>query len=128
MACQEKAKPIINKDKSLKKSIPCLKLSIINQKDEFTEYLNTLYPFSNECNYTLTLSYKKDIVCNSRQNISMKTKGKFPKSFLRLEVRKGLNRVYSYYVDLYNNVNKADVEEGFKYLKKDLLKLIDHVQ
>jgi len=47
--------------------------------------------------------------------------GKFPRSFLKLEVRKGFRIEYSYYIDLLNNVESDDVEEGFLRLKKDIL-------
>jgi len=37
-----------------------------------------------------------------------KTTGKFPKSYLKFELRDGMTIVYSYYIDLYNNVDRED--------------------
>jgi hypothetical protein len=51
----------------------------------------------------------------------MKNMGKFPRSFVKLEVRNGLDSLYSYYVDLYSNVDEDDVVDGFLQLKKDVL-------
>ena len=121
-ACQEKAKPVIIKSSTVETPLSCLNLPIINKEDKLLQHLNTLYAFKSNCSYTLTLSYKKDITCNSTQNIGLKTMGKFPRSFIKLEVRKGLTVVYSYYVDLYSNIDNNDIEEGFAYLKNDLIK------
>jgi len=70
---------------------------------------------------TLTLSTKKDIVCNSPQNAMAKASGKFPRSYIKLKLRRGIELQYSYYLDLYSNVDEDDVEEGFERLKKDLI-------
>ena len=119
-ACEEKAKPIVTKNSTLKTPLTCLGLSTLDQKDELTKHLRQLYAFKKECDYRVTLSYKQDIVCNSSHNVALKTTGKFPKSFVKLEVRKGLTVVYSYYVDLYSNADEEDVEEGFERLQNDL--------
>jgi len=120
-ACEEKAEPIIMKKSNLMTPLPCLKLATLQKESEIINHLQELYPFKKSCDYTLTLSYKKDILCNSNHNIALKTTGKFPKSFVKIEVHKGLTSIYSYYVDLYSNVDNDDVEEGFQQLKEDLL-------
>jgi len=61
----------------------------------------------------------------SGYNASGQSLGKFPKSFLKLEVRKGFTMEYSYYIDLLNNVDSDDVEEGFATLKKDILNALE---
>ena len=120
-ACQEKVKPIVIKSSILKTPLSCLALTTLDQKDNFVKQLNQLYKFKKSCNYRLMLTYKQNIICNSSYNLGLKTTGKFPKSFFKLEVRKGLKVVYSYYVDLYGNVERDDLNEGFLHLKNDLL-------
>jgi len=120
-ACQEKAKPVIKKHSTLQTPIGCMKLNRLLGDEPLTEYLATLYAFDDTCPLVLNLSYKKDIVCNSSYNAMNKNMGKFPKSFVKLELRQGMTLAYSYYVDLYSNVDEEDVEEGFKQLKKDLI-------
>jgi len=83
--------------------------------------LKQLYPFDESCNLTLSISYKKDIVCNSTQNVHMKNVGKFPKSYLKMELRKGLEMIYTYYIDLSENIEVDDLDEGFRKLKQDLI-------
>jgi len=117
--CEEKAKPIIINKANSQKPITCLKLDIL-ENNKLTQHLKELYNFKQSCKYTLTLKFKKDIVCNSTQNIGLKSMGKFPQSFIQLEVRKGLNPIYSYYIDLYHNANNDDIDKGFKQLKKDI--------
>ena len=120
-ACEEKRKPIISIDTNVKFPLSCLKLNQLDSKEDFEATLKKLYTFKANCPHQLTLSYKKDIVCNSGYNASGQSLGKFPKSFLKLEVRKGFTVEYSYYIDLLNNVESDDVEEGFSRLKKDIL-------
>jgi hypothetical protein len=91
------------------------------EQNPLTQHLKQLYKFDEKCKQSLTLKFKRDIVCNSTQNVGMKSMGKFPKSFLELEVREGLTPIYSYYIDLFHNANKEDVEEGFERLKVDIL-------
>ena len=120
-ACQEKAKPRVTMGSDLERPIPCMKLNTLADDKELLMHLEKLYAFNDSCALTLTLSSKKDIVCNSTNNMMSKNMGKFPKSFVKLELREGMKVEYSYYVDLYSNVDEDDVEEGFKRLKKDLL-------
>jgi hypothetical protein len=120
-ACEQKSKPNITINPNLSLPIKCMRLNII--EDELTDKLKELYPFDNKCNLTLTLSSKKDIVCNSPQNVMLKSSGKFPKSYLRLKLRRGMEVEYSYYIDLYSNVDEDDVEEAFSSLKKDLIEI-----
>ncbi len=121
VACEEKAKPRVTISSDLKRPISCMKLNKLADDKELLSHLEKLYTFTDNCPLTLTLSSKKDIVCNSTNNMMSKNMGKFPKSFVKLELRKGMKLQYSYYVDLYSNVDEDDVEEGFERLKKDLI-------
>ena len=121
IACEEKSKPTVIIHSDLELPLSCMKLNKLGVDKAFLSSLEKLYDFNQSCPFTLTISSKKDIVCNSTNNVMSKNMGKFPKSFLKLELRKGLNVEYSYYVDLYSNVDKDDVKEGFERLKKDLL-------
>ena len=121
IACEEKRKPVISVDTNVQLPLSCLKLNPLESEESFEATLKKLYTFKTNCTHQLTLSYKKDIVCNSGYNVSGKSLGKFPKSFLKLEVRKGLRVEYSYYIDLLNNIENDDVEEGFARLRKDIL-------
>ena len=121
IACEEKAKPIITINSDLKLPISCMKLNKLVKDKDLLSSLEKLYTFDESCVLTLTLSSKKDIVCNSTNNIMSKNMGKFPKSFVKLELREGLKLQYSYYVDLYSNVDEDNVAEGFERLKKDLI-------
>lgn len=120
-ACEEKAKPRIFVEPKLTVPITCMKLNRLGADEALVERLEKLYAFSDSCNLTLTLSTKKDIVCNSPQNAMAKASGKFPRSYLKLKLREGMELQYSYYVDLYSNVDEDDLEEGFERLKKDLI-------
>jgi hypothetical protein len=121
VACTEKPKAIVHIDKNLTLPITCMKLNTIGVEKEFAETLRSLYAYDTSCPLSLNISYKKNIVCNSSYNSMAKSTGKFPKSFLKLELRKGLKVQYSYYVDLLDNVESEDVKEGFSRLKSDIL-------
>jgi len=120
-ACEEKRKPVISMGANMQLPLSCLKLNLLESKESFEATLKKLYTFKANCPHQLTLSYKKDIVCNSGYSASEQSLGKFPKSFLKLEVRKGFTVEYSYYIDLLNNIESDDVVEGFATLKKDIL-------
>jgi len=121
VGCQEKAKPVVRQSGTLQTPISCMALNPLEGDRALMATLKSQYAFTEDCPYKLTLSYKKDIVCNSSYNAMSKNMGKFPKSFVKLELRRGMGVVYSYYVDLYSNVDEEDVIEGFTRLKKDLL-------
>ena len=119
--CQEKKKPNITINPNLSLPITCMKLNLLGKEKELTDKIKQLYSFDEKCNLILSLSSKKDIVCNSPQNVMLKTSGKFPRSYLKLKLRKGMELQYSYYIDLYSNVDEDDVEEAFERLKKDII-------
>jgi len=118
--CEKKYKPVIVMGSILEHPIECLKLNPANMDKNFISILDRLYTFQNTCPYTLSLSYKKDIVCNSTYNTQAKSLGSFPKSFLKYEVRKGLGVKYSYYLDLSHNVDNATIEESFEMVLNNL--------
>jgi len=121
IGCNERSKPVVKVDSNLSKPIQCMALDSTGIEKEFSNRLNQLYNFTSNCPLKLSINYKKNIVCNSPYNPNMKNVSKFPKSFLNIELREGFDIKYSYYVDLYSNVDEEDIEEGFLRLKKDLL-------
>jgi len=125
-ACEEKRKPAVFLDSKVKLPISCLQLNPLEIDKKFDPVLKKLYNFDQNCSHVLTLSYKKDIVCNSSYNVVEKNLGKFPKSFLKLEVREGFKIEYSYYIDLLENVDGDDVKEAFERLKKDILTKLEN--
>jgi len=121
VSCTEKPKANVQLDKNLTHPIACMRLNNIAVEKEFLDTLNHLYTFDKNCSSVLHMSYKKNIVCNSSHNSVAKSTGKFPKSFLKLELRKGLQMQYSYYIDLLDNVDRQDVREAFRRLSLDIL-------
>jgi len=108
-------------DKSLKENkLKCL--SFIPQNNTPLEQkLKSLYKFDNNCPNRLELSYKSGIVCNSSFNAAQKTTTNFPNSYLKLEVKKGFNLAYSYYIDLTDKPTTSDIKDAFSRLKEDIL-------
>jgi len=121
MGCDEREVARVNHALTHATPLSCLKLNTIGLEPAFKEVLFLEYAFDDACPWTLDVRYKRDIVCNSSYNAVSKNLGKFPRSFLKLEVREGMKVVYSYYIDLYDNVDKSDLQRGIKRLKKDLL-------
>ncbi len=121
VGCDKKSPPIIKKDTNLSTPVQCLALNDITLDKAFKSTLNSLYTFDQKCDLQLFVSYKRDIVCNSPYNPNRKNIGPFPKSFLNMEVRRGFKVEYSYYVDLYHNVNESDIKEAFARVKKDII-------
>ena len=108
-------------DKSLKNSkLKCLSFNPQNNTT-LEQKLKELYKFDNNCPNRLELSYKSGIVCNSSFNAAQKTTTNFPNSYLKLEVKKGFNLAYSYYIDLTQKPTLTDIEDAFNRLKDDIL-------
>jgi len=100
--------------------IRCMKLLVIPKDKIITQTLLKRYSFKKECDLTLHVSFKSGITCNSTHNVVQKNLSAFPSSYLKMELRKGLNVPYSYYIDLNDKPDEDDVNDGFDRLEKDL--------
>ena len=106
-------------DKNFSKP-PCLKLAIFPPDEMLQNSMKGLYEFDKTCKYTLQVSKKGGITCNSTHNAGKKTTSNFPSGYLKIDITKGSKRLYSYYIDLTKDVTRGDVENGFKRVKSDL--------
>ncbi len=122
ISCQKRAKAVIIKSSKLEIPISCMALSEVGVEKDFLNKLREMYDFNQSCSNRLYISYKRDITCNSSYNAVIKNTHGFPKSYLKFELKRSLNNLYSYYIDLYNNVDIDDIENEFKIIKQDLLK------
>ncbi|BDY13201.1 hypothetical protein [Hydrogenimonas cancrithermarum] len=102
------------------KPIACMRLDIYPASPEMERMMRKLYPFNKRCDTVLEVRHKENICCNSNQNAARKALSAFPHHFLRLEVRRGLTPLYSYYIDLQHRADEEDLREAFARLKKDL--------
>ena len=110
-------------DKNISKNkISCLRLVVFPPNETAESLLRGLYDFNPDCEYRLEVSQKGGIVCNSNQNAAKKTLSNFPSTYLRMDVSKNGRAVYSYYIDLLDEVNEDDVKRAFIRVKKDILK------
>ena len=117
--CSEDYISQANNNEILKNKPTCMKLMVFPPNKTIEDKLNSLYTFDDECKLELIVSYKGSIVCNSNQNSQKKALG-MAKSYLRFELKKQNNLFYSYYIDLDNNFEASDVENGFDRMKDTL--------
>jgi hypothetical protein len=78
------------------------------------------YPFRDDCPVLLEVKHKENICCNSNQNVQQKALSNFPHHFLRLEVRRGLTLLYSYYIDLDHPADADDLQRAFERMEEEL--------
>ena len=102
--------------------IPCMRLVVFPPDKLLENRLNNLYNFTPDCDYRLEVSKKSAIVCNSNQNAAKKTLTNFPSTYLRMDLSKENRKIYSYYIDLLDNVSEDDVKSAFSRMKEDILK------
>ncbi|MCF6245649.1 MAG: hypothetical protein L3J43_11525 [Sulfurovum sp.] len=121
IGCGKKSEPIIKTDMNMTTPIKCITLNTLSMEKPFVAKLQSLYLFDTRCDVKLYVTYKKDIVCNSPYNAGIKNTSSFPKSFLKLELKKGFKVIYSYYIDLYSNVDIDDIVDAFLSMKKELM-------
>jgi len=118
--CEDKSIVHIYDKELVDGGVPCLRLIIFPPDKKAQSILEGLYDFSDDCDFRLEVSKKCGITCNSNQNSDKKALSNFPSSYLKMDVSKGREMVYSYYVDLLDEVDKDDYTDGFERVKKDL--------
>ena len=119
MGCSDNAISQVHNKKILENKIPCLRLIVFPPHEAIEKKLNELYTFSDDCEFKLVISYKSSITCNSNQNSDKKVLG-MPSSYLRFELKKQNELMYSYYKDLKDNLDSSDVVDGFDTMKDTL--------
>jgi hypothetical protein len=100
--------------------ITCLRLAVFPASAPLEKALKGLYPFRDDCPVLLEVRHKENICCNSTQNVEQKTLSNFPHHFLRLELRRGMTPLYSYYIDLDHPADAGDAQAAFETMKKAL--------
>ena len=118
-ACEHDDAFINKYDKTLTK-IECLSFRASLLDRELSDAIERLYPFNKGCAYRLEASQKSGIVCNSNQNIQKKVLSNFPSTYLRLDVYRESQIVYSYYKDLSTKPSQEDIKKAFLRLTKDI--------
>jgi hypothetical protein len=120
LACSDK--PIISVyDKSiLDGGVECMRLVVFPPNKTIEETLQKEYSFDDGCDIKLMIATKGKIHCNSNQNSQTKAMGKMPDAYLRMDVLKGNKTLYSYYIDIKDEIKPLHVEDAFKRVSKDL--------
>ncbi|WP_457596832.1 hypothetical protein [Hydrogenimonas sp.] len=114
-------KPVTKRyDAADERPITCLRALVVPPDEALQKSLAALYPFDGRCDVTLEVRHKENVCCNSTHNAARKNLGPFPRHFLRLEVRRGLTPLYSYYVDLDHPADGADLRRAFERVRHDL--------
>lgn len=119
LGCNDTSQTFVHDKKILDAKIECMSLTVFPPNKSIEETLNSLYPFKKECEYSLVISYKTSITCNSNQNADKKAYG-LPQSYLRMELNYGTSLQYTYYKDLQDNLSAKDVQDGFEKMKEEL--------
>jgi hypothetical protein len=116
-ACSDEYISQVHSRQILEKKITCLNLTISPSNFIFENALHEIYPFQKNCDLNLLVSYKESITCNSNQNSQQKALG-MTSSYLRMELKKERQLLYSYYKDLKNDIRSEDLADAFKVIQK----------
>lgn len=100
--------------------IECLKLVVFPPNKEIQNNFEQLYTFDKSCEIQLLVEAKGGITCNSEHNLQKKAMGTFPSSYLNLQVTHNSKKIYSYYIDLKEDVSTSDIKSAFKRMKEDI--------
>lgn len=119
LGCSDQGEVFIQDKKILNTHIECMQLVVFPPNEELESSLESLYKFEKECPYKLVLSYKTGIICNSNQNYDKKVGG-LPSSYLRMEIKKNNQLLYTYYKDLKEDLKTDDLKQGFEVIQDDL--------
>jgi len=119
-SCEDKSIITLYDKKVLDEKLPCLRLVVFPPNEMTTNTLQSFYGFDKNCSFTLEVSQKSGITCNSNQNSNKKALSNFPTSYLNMSIRRNSKIVYTYYIDLTHKINKDDLKDGFKKVEKYL--------
>jgi len=119
-ACSDNSIVTVYDKTILKDSSKCVELIIFPPNKTIQETLKAQYNFKENCALKFEVFTKGRIHCNSNQNSQTKAMGKMPSAYLRMEITKDNKTLYSYYVDIKDEILPLDVENGFARMKKDL--------
>ncbi len=101
----------------------CLSLRVYPENRAIVSALRAHYRFEPDCPWRLEVSWKSNIHCTSNQNSDRKALSAFPDSFLRMEIRRGMGLLYTYYIDL---PRPADAEDALRALERITKELTLH--
>ena len=117
-ACSDNAS--IKQSKEDLKNVNCMRLVIFPPDKFLSETVEKLYNFDKNCSYTLSISKKSGIVCNSNQNADKKILANFPSGYIRLDLTNGSKSIFSYYKDLTHSANEDDIKKAFSKLQETI--------
>ncbi len=117
-ACSDNATIIESKDKL--KNVSCMKLIVFPANRFLNQTIQKLYKFDDNCSYRLSISQKSSIICNSNQNADKKILANFPSGYIRLDLTKDNQTIFSYYRDLTRKTDKEDVKRAFNSLLDEI--------
>jgi len=108
-------------DKGIKSAkLECLSYTLFPRSDAMEKVLKRDYRFDGACPYRLEISYKDGIHCNTTQNAAREAIGDFPNSYMKIELKRGFDLLYSYYRDLKGSATVDDLKEGLERVSSDL--------
>jgi len=119
--CSDKEIVTIYNKNILNEKISCLELIVFPPNKMISSTLEKKYKFQDSCDLKLEVFTKGKIHCNSNQNSQLKALGEIPSAYLRMEITKNDKTLYSYYIDIRDEVKNTHIEAGFFRMKKDLL-------
>jgi len=120
VSCSDNASVTIYEKNLPKEKISCINLVVFPPNEKIQSSLEKLYDFKENCSIRVEVSTKSGITCNSNYNYQIKAVGSFPSSYLKIQLNDGSKIVYSYYIDLLNEVTSEDVTVAFKRMRDDL--------
>ncbi len=119
-ACTDNSIVTVYDENILQDKSTCIELIVFPPNDTIELTLKKQYKFQNNCALKFEVFTKGKIHCNSNQNAQTKALGAMPSSYIRMQITKENKTLYSYYIDIKDEITALHVEDGFKRMKEDL--------
>jgi len=120
LGCSDNAIVKVDEKALTQGSLPCMRLMIFPPHEQMQDDFESLYPFTQTCEYMLRISYKSHIVCNVTTNADKKALG-MQNAYLRLELLKQQKLLLSYYKDLESAPDRTSIEDAFSSVEPYLI-------
>ncbi len=119
-ACSDNSIVTVYDKNILNDNATCIELIVFPPNDMIEDTLKKEYKFQDNCALKFEVFTKGKIHCNSNQNSQSKAMGAMPSSYMRLELTRENKTLYSYYIDIKDEITALHVEDGINRMKKDL--------
>jgi len=124
VGCGDDGSIVVIKDDNITHNTPpCLSLEIYPYSTGFEKVVKKSVSIEKNCRYRMQISTAESIHCNSSFNAPLKSTSNFPNAYLRIELRRGMDILATYYKDFTSPPDEDDLKKALQKLRSAGVKI-----